>query len=453
MLRLFGLVLWFSFAQSAIAGPGIPDFSFRYVSFASTQPSEAASFLVDYLGASLLAPSDFLIHTNTSKGGGSIQGVRWCSSHSSSSSSSSSSSVASVEELCHDVYFVDDPSKPAGNRPIAEYEKYLHELHRFDVQETWDWYQDWHLCVKVDDVDTLVYRLARDSVPFVTRSLYSFYVEIPGGITLQVLGSTMALVWTEEFNFCRYTNGEGIKDGDPRQPRLLKPLPTDAPPFPEVKPGHMSFFSTQPQDAFNFTLAHSSAAPFDMSEAFADTHRYGDGECAQLAWVQFGDNSSSSSSSSSSSAGDDGDDGNQSPLFQVHFIQQYHKHSGVVQPVPSTERFLERLHQETFAEAAATAASTATPATASTGTATIAGAITLDAYMDYRVGFSVPDLSSFAQHLDATAVPYIALADDGSAINKGAPSAATAAAAAAATATASVLYQIPGGIIFEVFAA
>ncbi len=78
------------------------------------------------------------------------------------------------------------------------------------MQEEWDWYQDWHLCFEMwDDVDVLLYRLIRDGVPVVTRSTFSFYVEIPKGITFQIIGMKMDLVWTELFAFCRLTDGAG----------------------------------------------------------------------------------------------------------------------------------------------------------------------------------------------------------------------------------------------------
>ena len=70
-------------------------------------------------------------------------------------------------------------------------------------------WMDWHFCFHVDNVDLIAYRLVRDKIPIVTRSTNSFYVEIPFGITFQFLGSHMEFVWTEHFNFCRYTDGTG----------------------------------------------------------------------------------------------------------------------------------------------------------------------------------------------------------------------------------------------------
>ena len=95
---------------------------------------------------------------------------------------------------------------------------------------------DWHLCFHVDNVDLIVHRLLKDNVPFVSRSHYSIYVEIPFGITFQFLGSKMSLAWTENFNFCRFTNGLAQK-----QPMQIADLGED-PPLPELPPSHHSYF-------------------------------------------------------------------------------------------------------------------------------------------------------------------------------------------------------------------
>ena len=78
-----------------------------------------------------------------------------------------------------------------------------------------------------------------------TRSS-SFYVEIPDGITVQFLSSGVGgeLVWTEAFNFCRKTGEESLRSAV--QDMQLHELPTPLPPMPEIRPGHHSFFSSQP---------------------------------------------------------------------------------------------------------------------------------------------------------------------------------------------------------------
>ena len=82
------------------------------------------------------------------------------------------------------------------------------KVHRFDVQETWDQYQDFHFALGVDSLDSVAYLFTRDNIPFITRSFYSLYFAVPGsGFTIQVMATASSLLWTEPFNFCRLTNG------------------------------------------------------------------------------------------------------------------------------------------------------------------------------------------------------------------------------------------------------
>lgn len=311
----------------AMGASDLPRMDYVYTSFATTVPEAAAQFLVTYLGGTPLEPAEFLTHQNAGPNA-SVYGVRWYFNTSTVSqpviSSSVSSSVATTtaaasSERFHDVYFIRDPSKPTGPMGVEEYESYLHSLHRFDVQETWDWYMDWHLCFQVPCVDDVLHRLLRDGVPVVARSKYSFYVEIPYGITLQILGDTMELIWTEDFNFCRTTDGEGIPTG-PLQQQEIKDLPSELPMLPPVgmKPSHHSFFSSDAILAFNFSLLHMNAEPYDMSGVFQDTHKYGDGTCARLEWLQF-----NPSSTMTNTVEDSG-----GVPFQIHYVEQFHKHQG-----------------------------------------------------------------------------------------------------------------------------
>ena len=49
---------------------------------------------------------------------------------------------------------------------------------------------DRHLCLSAPNVDLVLARLLRDGKNIVTRSSYSFYVEVPFGLTFQVLGTS-----------------------------------------------------------------------------------------------------------------------------------------------------------------------------------------------------------------------------------------------------------------------
>ena len=252
----------------------------------------------------------------------------------------------------HDVYFVHDPTKRSGALSTEAYMRTLHATHRFDVQETWDWYQDWHLCLSAPNVDLVVARLLRDNVPFVTRSSYSFYVEIPYGITFQFLGTQMKLAWSEPFNFCRYTSYPPPKM-DP-QPLPLAPLPSPLPPIPELPPAHHSFFSTVPHAALNFTEKHLGALPYDMSRVWRESHRYSDGRCAWLAWAQL-------------------------DRYQLHYVQQFRKTSGDSLSVGKIEEYLTTLHGDMSSE---------------------------DAFFDNRVGFFVESIAPFAASLKADRQPF-----------------------------------------------
>ena len=145
----------------------LPSLDYAFTSFATAAPAEAAAFCQTYFAATVLAPEQFIAHTNASTRA-TVTGVRF---------------PYDSGKAFHDVYFIHDPSKRAGALTTTQYMDQLHYVHTFDQQETWDWFQDWHLCLSSADVDLVVARLLRDGKPIVTRSSYSFYVEVPFGIT------------------------------------------------------------------------------------------------------------------------------------------------------------------------------------------------------------------------------------------------------------------------------
>ena len=166
--------------SSVMLASALPELEYKYTSFATPSPTEAAKFMSRYFGAAVLEPSQFITHHGSNA---SVEGVRF----------------TTHANVTHDVYFVDD-------KISSELLTYFHETHRFDLQEHWDWFMDWHLCFNVDDFDLAAHRLVADGVPIVTRSS-SFYVEVPDGITVQFLSSGTGghYYWTEAFNFCRTT--------------------------------------------------------------------------------------------------------------------------------------------------------------------------------------------------------------------------------------------------------
>ena len=343
---------------------------YQFTSFATPFPQEAADFCVKYFGGQLITdPSEYLTHRGVSKEAV-VRGIRF---------------PYQQGARHHDIYFIRDPTKPTGpGLDIDKFAANLHETHHFELQETWDWYQDWHYAFLVEEsLDLVLYRLVQDGVPVVTRG-NSFYVEIPGGMTFQFVGAALKMLWTENFSFCRYTDGNALY-----QPLKISDPPVSLPPIPELKPFHHSFASTNPTKASEFVRSFTSGTKFDMKQVWETTHRYSDGTCAYLEWVDFNKTP-----------------GKMMPEFQVHFVQQFRKYQGHNMTVAGVEEYLEELH----------------------------GSMAhLDAFMDYRVGFWVDDLRPFEEALNAGEVPYLSM--HGS--EDGGPS--------------SLLMQIPGGIIFELF--
>ena len=334
MFALLGL------AVAVAVEASLPPPQYAFTSFTTSTPSEAAIFCEKYFGATQLTPEQFLTHRQQSPSAN-VTAVRF------------PYSVGGARKS-HDVYFVHDASKRAGSISPDAYMDRIHKAHHFDVEETWDWWQDWHLCLSAPNVDLVVARLIRDQVPFITRSSYSSYVEVAPGITFQVLGSKMKLAWSEPFNFCRYTSFP--PPAMRAQPLPLAPLPSPLPPIPELPPAHHSFFSTVQTAALNFTERHLGASAYDMRGVWSESHRYGDGRCALLAWAQL-------------------------THYQLHFVQQYRKTSGdgSLSP-PEAERYLTKLHGDMTSS---------------------------DAFFDNRVGFRVPDLAPFLASLKAAKQPYL----------------------------------------------
>jgi hypothetical protein len=381
------------FGALGCATAALPAMRYQYTSFATTAPEDAAAFCSKYFDAQPLTPDQFETHRNV-PAAARVSAVRF---HYHKGGAA----------LHHDVYFIADDSKPAGPMSVGAYEEYLENIHRFDVTETWDWFQDWHLCLAAPggDVDGVAARLLRDGVPFVTRSHYSLYVQIPHGITFQVLGDKMARAWTENFNFCRRTDGAFHAEAALRAQPMALPTPAPAPgalraapagaaaavaPL-ELPPSHHSYFSSAPDAAFNFTLAHTSGAAYNMSVVWQSSHEYSDGRCALLRWVQY-------------------------ESYQIHFVDQFSKYQGEGVPgavsVPDVEKYLGALHGNMSA---------------------------VDAYMDFRVGWQVDDLAPYAASLAAAGSEFLALDASDAPLPDG----------AAVQAAASLRMQLPGGIIFE----
>ena len=388
---------------SAVAA-ALPPFQYKYSSFATQTPDQAASFLSKYMGATSIPAAPLRDSGSASRVERAVRfryGAQW-----------------------HDVRFVSDPGAPVGAMlPVENYTDALHAVHRFDVQETWDWFQDWHLCLTVSDIDLIAYRLVRDGVPIVTRSSYSFYVEVTPGVTFQILGKKMDLVWSELFSFCRNTTEDSDANMISRDVRemVIGAAPNPLPPIPQLAPSHHSYFSTMPAEQGRWTRAHTSATQFDMNAVWQESHRYSDGRCAVINWLDFTTEVPSEVLSEVSSAPSDPQAASQAPqapqarrqlrrregglatsvaaasnhratqTFQVHFIDQYRKKEGrgegghLPLRVADVETKLVALHTNSMR------------------------GNTTNAYMDFRAGFEVPrgTLDAVARSLETDATPWM----------------------------------------------
>ena len=163
------------------------------------------------------------------------------------------------------------------------------------MQETWDQYQDFHFALGVESLDSIAYLFTRDGVPFITRSFFSLYFEIPGsGFTIQVMAKASTLIWTEPFNFCRLTSGARHWKQLPQPLNIVSSsflidtqrweimwfvccllqsniLANEEPEMPVYSPSHHSYFSARPGKGLEFILRHTTSRKFVPD--FNATHR------------------------------------------------------------------------------------------------------------------------------------------------------------------------------------
>ena len=111
-----------------------------------------------------------------------------------------------------------------------------------------------------------------------------------------------------------------------------------------------------------------------MSNVWKESHRYSDGTCALLQWIQYSG-------------------------FQIHYVNNWRKHSGTNHSVRNHEKYVSQLHGDMA---------------------------TFDPFMNDRVGFGVKSLSPYEKLLKQDRVPFLRSAGG-----------------------KSLFLQVPGGIIFE----
>lgn len=123
---------------------------------------------------------------------------------------------------------------------------------------------------------------------------------------------------------------------------------------------HLSLFAIflsqrQAVAAQEFVTSFTSGKKVDLTQAWQSSHRYSDGTCAMLAWVEFEE-------------------------FQVHFVEQFRKYQGEGLNVREIEEELTLLHGDMSRK---------------------------DAFFDNHIGFEVEDLCPFVELLKHSNEPYL----------------------------------------------
>jgi len=244
-----------------------------------------------------------------------------------------------------DVYFQNDPSLPYASE-TDEFASLVARTHSM-ANDDWDWWQDWHLAFVTTDIDAVAMRLMKDGVPFVSRG--SLYFTLPTtGLIIQVLGGP-SVYWKEPFLFCRRTD---------EITAAMKPYPlnvTDISAYPSPEslpallPSHHSFAASNAPENAKWIYKFFNMTAFDTFTRPNESHAYANGTCANIQW-----------SSTDGSSG-----------YQVHFIQQFVKREGPHVRIKEHEDFVRSIHRNLTAK---------------------------NAFMDYRVAFSVPDLQPYIEN-------------------------------------------------------
>uniref|UniRef100_A0A0G4IF84 Uncharacterized protein n=1 Tax=Chromera velia CCMP2878 TaxID=1169474 RepID=A0A0G4IF84_9ALVE len=353
----FGIGLWrlASLLGLVCSIQGLGGVEYEYSSFPVSSPQESAAFCIKYLGAVPIGQQDLTFDPSDYSDFEALSAVRFAYSY---------------NRKFHDLVFVRPSSFPGGGKKdyldsLESFEKFRVRTHRFEFQETWDWWQDWHLAfLSSESLDPFLHRLLRDEVPFVTRSS-SFYVQVPGGIVIQMLGA-MTYAWSYPFLFCRQTD-EGVVPYQNLSLVDAETLRQPEPPLPEVRPSHYSVPSTKPSDALASLLSFGPVS--ETLPDFAITHKYSNGTCAQLRWAQFQADQSLVVAAGGMGlmeaeplveqrergwgtvmVGGKVREGYAQPKkkggYQVHFVDQWKKFEGTGLTVKEVEDFVEHSHGE-----------------------------------------------------------------------------------------------------------
>lgn len=138
----------------------LPPMTYKFVSFAVAEPHISARFFARYTNGQQIERHEFL---TTYSASATLAGVRLYFNNGTDFS---------------DVYFVNEVVKPSGNMTVKAFNHILEHTHSM-APDDWDWWQDWHICFRVSDLDAVATKLFKENVPFVNRG--GLYFQIPGG--------------------------------------------------------------------------------------------------------------------------------------------------------------------------------------------------------------------------------------------------------------------------------
>jgi hypothetical protein len=175
----------------ALLGSATPVLTPTRAVYASTSPTEAASFLSRYFGGEIVASAQPL----PGAGNGTCylaKTLRW--EHQSDGSA-------------YELTWIHAPRLRQRPLTLRAYEKYLTRLHGNLSVSQYDEYMDNHVALTFDDADPAIDRLRRDGTPFFMRGQYGefadVFVEGPGGQIYELLAHRQTRVKTlPEWNLC-----------------------------------------------------------------------------------------------------------------------------------------------------------------------------------------------------------------------------------------------------------
>ena len=354
--------------------------------FASADPAAAQAFAVEYLGARAIPQP----HRG---GNGTCALIKWVDfPH---------SCMANGTD-CFELHFVNLWSHRVGNFTLEDWRDYMQAL---DGNISWsgvhkyNQFMDNHIGVRFADAVPFIDRFKRDSIPYFTRRQSmkdagcDIFVQIPNnGIIFELRSEhccdsvSSCAIELQNWDLCRYTNGTG--SGDRWGATQLASVPPAPTPRPAIVPWKMTYASTDPEAAANFSVLALGAR-----HIAAGVHL---GNCTgpSVRWVEFGEQGG----------------------FQLHFVNNPRK----ADAAPGLKRMsLRELELYLTAEHGDLRRANGPEGNAD-----------YDIFMDNHVGILVDDVAPFVSRLDALGIPFFLRGSNAE--------------------IQDVFVELPGGIMFEI---